>query len=324
MTTEKSKPAERKLNKVNEKNLERLLVKFPIFFPLIYLTLYFAFPDMNKLLAFAVLLLMAEPHFGATWTLFFDRRVREEAKREFYSFFVVSGLLLIMSGVFYFIATTIFYLLFFAFNVYHVSRQSVGVCSLYSTVQSEKQMQKLSVYIINFIIFIGATLYLMLGIVTAETAAILGILIFIVIFGLVLRQFLRFKDLENCLTTLTGCMIFLPAFYVTEPLHAILCGVTMHYSQYLYLTAKIYYKKTKEIRKPFIFSNSFLLFVIAYGALATGLTALPSLGMHTLDFLILIPIAGQILHFYLDGLLWRFSKKSNRELTLKYIKQKNS
>jgi len=39
-----------------------------------------------------------------------------------------------------------------------------------------------------------------------------------------------------------------------------------------------------------------------------------------LNFLIIIPIIGQMLHFYLDSQLWKFSKSHNRENTLKFIK----
>ena len=39
-----------------------------------------------------------------------------------------------------------------------------------------------------------------------------------------------------------------------------------------------------------------------------------------LNFLIIIPIIGQMVHFYLDSQLWKFSKAHNRENTLKYIK----
>ena len=39
-----------------------------------------------------------------------------------------------------------------------------------------------------------------------------------------------------------------------------------------------------------------------------------------LNFLIIIPIIGQMLHFYLDSQLWKFSKEHNRANTLKFIK----
>ena len=37
--------------------------------------------------------------------------------------------------------------------------------------------------------------------------------------------------------------------------------------------------------------------------------------------LIIIPIIGQMLHFYLDSQLWKFSDKHNRENTLFYLKK---
>ena len=39
-----------------------------------------------------------------------------------------------------------------------------------------------------------------------------------------------------------------------------------------------------------------------------------------LNFLIIIPIIGQMLHFYLDSQLWKFSLKHNRDNVLSYLK----
>ena len=38
-----------------------------------------------------------------------------------------------------------------------------------------------------------------------------------------------------------------------------------------------------------------------------------------LNQLIIIPIIGQMLHFYLDSQLWKFSEKHNRDNTLTYL-----
>ena len=38
-----------------------------------------------------------------------------------------------------------------------------------------------------------------------------------------------------------------------------------------------------------------------------------------LNFLIIIPILGQMLHFYLDSQLWKFSNPHNRKSVLNYI-----
>ncbi len=37
--------------------------------------------------------------------------------------------------------------------------------------------------------------------------------------------------------------------------------------------------------------------------------------------IILIPILGQMLHFYLDSQLWKFSEKHNRDNILKFLNQ---
>ena len=41
-----------------------------------------------------------------------------------------------------------------------------------------------------------------------------------------------------------------------------------------------------------------------------------------LNSLIVIPITGQMLHFYLDSQLWKFSEEHNRQNTLKFILEK--
>ena len=38
-----------------------------------------------------------------------------------------------------------------------------------------------------------------------------------------------------------------------------------------------------------------------------------------LNSLIVIPITGQMLHFYLDSQLWKFSEEHNRDNILKYL-----
>ena len=52
------------------KNVEFFLVKFPIFFPLIYFFIISTFPQYETELIFITILLLAETHFGATWPFF--------------------------------------------------------------------------------------------------------------------------------------------------------------------------------------------------------------------------------------------------------------
>ena len=52
---------------------EVLLVKFPIIFPMIYGLILFLFPQFETQLIFLAILLLAEPHFGATWPFFIHK-----------------------------------------------------------------------------------------------------------------------------------------------------------------------------------------------------------------------------------------------------------
>ena len=97
-------------------------------------------------------------------------------------------------------------------------------------------------------------------------------------------------------------------------------GVTMHYSQYLYLTSKIIKKRIAEKdlnKRSKIFG--FLFVVIIYSIIMSVFSILGKNDSEILKSLIFIPITGQMLHFYLDSQLWKFSEKHNRENILKYL-----
>ena len=135
----------------------------------------------------------------------------------------------------------------------------------------------------------------------------------------------KFKFSENLLTFLTGIIIFYPTCFVVNPVHAIIMGVTMHYSQYLYLTSFVVENRKKDYylntgKKTNIFSN-FLFVIIIYSIIMTFFSTFGKNQNLSLSNLIIIPIIGQMLHFYLDSQLWKFSIKHNRDNVLKYIQR---
>ena len=106
---------------------------------------------------------------------------------------------------------------------------------------------------------------------------------------------------------------------MANPVHAIIMGVTMHYTQYLYLTHKVFKGRYQE--KIIQTSKLTYIGVILMYALAMAILSLFGKSSNEiLNFLIIIPIIGQMLHFYLDSQLWKFSKSHNRENTLKFLK----
>ena len=135
-----------------------------------------------------------------------------------------------------------------------------------------------------------------------------------------LFEFNKFGFSENFLTLVTGVLIFYPVCFVENPVHAIIMGVTMHYSQYLYLTTKVLKKRSVDNNSTK--KTKFLGFICVIVVYSLVMSILSIFGKNESEFLstlIFIPITGQMLHFYLDSQLWKFSEQHNRENILKYL-----
>lgn len=310
---------------VFSKAIDFHLVQFPIAFPAIYITLISAFPEYDMVVAFFTLLLLAEPHFGATWTLFLDRSMVNLATERKLVFIWFSAAIACLAAAIFFVFPSLFFVIFFLFNIYHVTRQSVGVCKLFNTNRQEISYQSHSIYLTNALIFCGVCAYHLFGLISAELALGFGVTFGLLSLTASLYQYVIYRHLVNSLTTLTGMLIFLPAFFVTEPIHAILAGVTMHYSQYLVMTFKIAWGKDKERNTSFVFGRTvsglrlYVPLVLAYGMIASVLSTLSGNPNELLKMLIVFPLVGQILHFYIDGLIWKFSDPQVRDVSLKYL-----
>ena len=148
-------------------------------------------------------------------------------------------------------------------------------------------------------------------------------IIFILIVSTLLVYYFKYGISDSFYTFITGVIIFYPICFVTNPVHAIIMGVTMHYTQYLYLTHKVFIGRQQNQ----IIQTSKLTYLGVIGIYATSMAILSLFGKSSneiLNFLIIIPIIGQMLHFYLDSQLWKFSKAHNRENTLKFIKSNST
>ena len=219
-----------------------------------------------------------------------------------------------------------FLLIFFAANVYHVTRQSFGVCKLYCKNNDEKKTQEILIYLINFIFFLVAFFRFYKPIINENNISSINIYISIFIIIIFLFYIIKFKFSENFLTFVTGCLIFSPVCFVSNPVHAIIMGVTMHYSQYLVLTFRICKKREMEIYEnntPTYFgikNYKYIFTVFIYAVIMSVLSLTGKFDQSTLKNLMVIPIIGQMLHFYLDSQLWKLSEEHNRKYVLKYIK----
>ena len=303
---------------------EIFFVKFPIFFPLIYIFILYSFPQFETALIFLTILLLAETHFGATWPFMVNKTNMEYIKSKKIEFIYIPVFIAIASLISFFLIKNTFLLIFFAANMYHVTRQSFGICKLYCKDTKEIKFQENFIYISNLTFFFIAILRFYLQLFTQEQLIYLKLIIFVLITILFIIYLYKFKFSENFLTFCTGCLIFSPACFVTNPVHVIIMGVTMHYTQYLYLTNKVYFSRLKENinfsfnLKSFLLSRYFLTILI-YSSVMSILSIFGKFDQVILQNLLIIPIVGQMLHFYLDSQLWKFSEKHNRDNILLHL-----
>ena len=299
---------------------EVFFVKFPILFPLIYLTFLYTFPSFENYLIFLTILILAETHFGATWPFFLDKVNFPYIKQKKIELIIIPILLIIFCIIGFFYFKSFFLLIFFAANMYHVTRQSYGIVSLYTKEPLEKAHYSNIIYLFNLLFFFIAFFRFYMSIINDDSLLILNFAIIFMILFVFWFEFKKFGFSENFLTLVTGVLIFYPVCFVTNPVHAIIMGVSMHYSQYLYLTSKVI-KKRNDIndlkKKSKIFS--FLFIIIIYSLIMSILSILGKNDSELLKSMIFIPITGQMLHFYLDSQLWKFSEQHNRENILKYL-----
>jgi len=311
------------MNNINL-NYQFLFVKFPIIFPLIYAFILYQFPAFETELIILTILLLAETHFGATWPFLIDKSNYSFIKKNKIGLIILPIIIVILSFLGFFLINKLFLLIFFAANMYHVTRQSFGVCKLYCKDSNENKFQEISIYVTSFIFFLIGYLRFYIPIIKEEDIILLNIIVGVLFTSLCIYYLIKYKYSENFLVFLTGCLIFYPICFVSSPVHAIIMGVTMHYTQYLYLTYNICnlrQKRELEIEKKPHFNrlSRYLFIIIFYAIIMSGLSLLGKAEDIYLKQLIILPLVGQMLHFYLDSQLWKFSDKHNRENTLSYI-----
>jgi hypothetical protein len=311
---------------VINKNLDFYLIQFPIFFPLVYgLGIYF-FPMYENYIIILTIFLLAEPHFGATWPFMVSKNNINFILNRKIQFILLPLVIIFTSVLGFFYFKKEFFLLFFLANIFHVTRQSVGISKLYLKDNNEKIFHEYSIYAFNIILFFIGLFRFYTPLISISKILLLNILL-VLFFLIITLCIYKYKFTKNIFTLATGLLIFLPITFVDNPVHAIIMGVTMHYSQYLALTYIINYRRNKKDQN-FLNINlhkskrNFIIIIFLYSIIMSFLSLTNKYDLFNLNFLILIPIIFQFLHFYFDGLLWRFSVMENRNNTLSFIYSK--
>ena len=300
-------------------NLEFNLVKFPIIFPIFYGLILYLFPNFETYLIFLTILLLAETHFGATWPFFLNDANNSFIKENRITLISFPIIIVIASLIGFIFIKPTFLLIFFAVNMYHVTRQSFGICKLYTKAIDLIKFQEIFIYIFNFLFFLIGFFRFYFPVIDNSVLFILNILIVSLFILLLFFYLFKYGVSDSFYPFITGLIIFYPICFVENPVHAIIMGVTMHYTQYLYLTYKVF-KGRCENQVVKTSKSNYLGSIIIYTLTMSILSLFGKSSNEILNLLIIIPIIGQMLHFYLDSQLWKFSKQHNRENTLRFIK----
>ncbi len=302
------------------KNKEILFVKFPIIFPTIYFLILYFFPQYETHLIFLTILFLAETHFGATWPFFLNKINYPYIFQKKINLIIFPILIGVFCFLGFFLFKNLFLLIFFAANVFHVTRQSFGISNLYSKNHLEKKFSQIFIYLFNFLFFIIAFSRFYVPLISANDLLFLNLCIILMLFVTCFIYLFKYRYSENFLIFVTGVIIFYPVCFVSNPVHAIIMGVTMHYTQYLYLTNKVNLKRQDYYSiKNIFFKYNYVYIIILYSIIMSIFSMFGKYEDSFLKSLIIIPITGQMLHFYLDSQLWKFSEKHNRENILKYL-----
>jgi len=302
-----------------------LLILAPFWLGAFYLAAVNLVPSARPIVFFVFLALLGETHFGATGLFLTARENRAWIWRN-RRLLVYAPLALV--GAFASIGIWDLRLALLVGSIasgIHVARQSIGVSRLYGSPRNG--LNEFSIYGasagflgVGFARFYAPALPLpptvleMIVVLTplAEAALLLGIGVCLFLVGDRSGYDRRF------FAALTGCAIYAPYCFVSDPRDAIAIGVAMHWCQYLALNAAVYGRwaiATGGMKRLALAP----VVIIAYGVAMATIHPLSPVHLSTAKILVLLPLCGEFVHYYIDAFIWRFSDPHIRKSVGAYI-----
>ena len=195
---------------VLNKKLDFFLIKFPIIFPLFYAYFLFSFPNLENVIVITAIFLLAEPHFGATWPFFINRTNKNYIYKNKINLIFFPILLIIFCLLGFFLFRSTFLLIFFAANIYHVTRQSFGILKLYALKKENINFYSYILYFFNILFFFIGVIRFYTPIVNENDILLLNLIILALFLITFVFSFLKTKKFEENLILSTGVLIFYP------------------------------------------------------------------------------------------------------------------
>ena len=189
---------------------------------------------------------------------------------------------------------------------FHVTRQSIGIQRLY-----QKERTRFYEYVTYFCSF----LFLTIGFIRFYSVDFFEnfhfqfgqisidhfISAYLVIFFCIVA-FSEKTNLRKRIVNLTGVLIYSPYLFVDHIYDAVIIGVGAHWCQYLAINYKVYfYNQVIDKQKILL-----IFFIIIY-SIIMSLLGYKFRFDNQINLLLLIPLSGQVFHYYTDAFIWRFS-----------------
>ncbi len=316
------------------KKLDFFLIQFPIWIPILFLSVTNLFPELYKVVLI-LYLIFGEIHFGSTFIFFLDKKYRELFQDEKY-IFLFWPILIILFCIFFSFVFSVSAVLFLIllFNFYHVNRQSIGILKLYGNTKNQT-LNNHSIFLLYTISFSLCLIGVLKFIFKSElyfyySSKINLIIIFLIIIS-ILYIFINLiksnnKDFSLLTNFSTGVLIFSPVLFCNNIIDVFAIGVGMHYMQYIAITWTVFHrkavKKYESGDKQFIKIGSLkkiIFYLLFYSILMVYFSNLNIEYKNEQIGIYLIPILFQLMHFYIDMFIWKFSSKHTRENLNPYI-----
>jgi hypothetical protein len=316
------------------KRLDFILIQFPIWIPILFLSVTNLFPELYKVVLI-LYLIFGEIHFGSTFIFFLDKKYRELFQDEKY-IFLFWPILIILFCIFFSFVFSVSAVLFLIllFNFYHVNRQSIGILKLYGNTKNQT-LNNHSIFLLYTISFSLCLIGVLKFIFKSElyfyySSKINLIIVFLIIISLlyifIYLMMSKNKDFSLLTNFSTGVLIFSPVLFCDNIIDVFAIGVGMHYMQYIAITWTVFHrkavKKNENGDKQFIKFGSLkkiIFYLLFYSILMVYFSNLNIEYKNEQIGIYLIPILFQLMHFYIDMFIWKFSSKHTRENLNPYI-----
>lgn len=347
-------PKIQKLQYVHSAPFDWLFLLAPFWTSFAYLAALYVLPTMESQIFLVSYILLAETHFAITWFVYLDSDNRSYFRTRPRIFLFIPVLILIGSVIIgTFVSLKSLFLISAMFSLFHVTRQSTGIVSLYRSKAGnvdpgQRRLEEYTLYSAAlFFTSIGFVRFYLnesspvkwiayyLGDFRPGFYAITAVLgaLTLVCFVLSVHKEWQRSQTGNLISPskwivfLYSILLYSPYVFASRLEHAIGIGVSVHYLQYLGLVGLLDFNKYANASGVLGFFRRYLWIALIYLLLYAGVMLYLRQGgwkwneFGEFSVLYSLTIGLWMVHFFIDGYIWRFSDPYIRKSVAPYLKR---